>query len=367
MSWYFFGGFSAYAIVPSARVVNHSGWLVTQGWSGAHCSARSSATSRPTVVGLGDEGVEVVDRAEVGVDGVVAAVLGADRPRRAGVALGRGQGVVGALAVDLADRVDRRQVDDVEAHVGDGVEPLGRGREGAAGDLAGLGVVGRALGAREELVPAAVERARAVGVHRERALDGDQVAQRVARRAPRSTSGTGSAASRAAAGRFLSRRGLDRAVERPRGAALPSGSAGTFVRATRSSSRSPSVNISSTSISAAILISASCFQVPNGSDHASTRRSRRRRRPGVTQAVVAVGHARRAWSSGPAAGAVPSGSVSTTSAPSMSWPSRNTLAVTGNGSPTVALAGWRPRSTSGVTFMTGMRPTMRSNLARLSV
>ena len=43
----------------------------------------------PELVGLGDERVEVVDRAEVGVDGVVAAVLRADRPRRAGVALGR--------------------------------------------------------------------------------------------------------------------------------------------------------------------------------------------------------------------------------------------------------------------------------------
>jgi hypothetical protein len=31
MSWYFFGGFSAYAMEPSARVVNHSGWLVTYG------------------------------------------------------------------------------------------------------------------------------------------------------------------------------------------------------------------------------------------------------------------------------------------------------------------------------------------------
>ncbi len=48
MSWYFLGGFSAYAMVPSARVVKNSGWLVTQGWSGAACSARSSATSRPS-------------------------------------------------------------------------------------------------------------------------------------------------------------------------------------------------------------------------------------------------------------------------------------------------------------------------------
>ncbi|WP_309244482.1 hypothetical protein [Micromonospora parastrephiae] len=47
MSWYFFGGFSAYAMLPSARVVNHSGCSVTHGWSGAHCNARSIATSRP--------------------------------------------------------------------------------------------------------------------------------------------------------------------------------------------------------------------------------------------------------------------------------------------------------------------------------
>ena len=48
MSWYFLGGFSAYAIVPSARWVNHSGCSVTHGWSGEVCSARSIATSRPS-------------------------------------------------------------------------------------------------------------------------------------------------------------------------------------------------------------------------------------------------------------------------------------------------------------------------------
>src|SRR5665647_853788 len=48
MSWYFFGGFSAYAMLPSTRVVNHSGWAATQGWSGEHCRARSRATSRPS-------------------------------------------------------------------------------------------------------------------------------------------------------------------------------------------------------------------------------------------------------------------------------------------------------------------------------
>ena len=47
MSWYFFGGFSAYAMVPSGRTVNHSGCSATHGWSGAHWSAKSSATSMP--------------------------------------------------------------------------------------------------------------------------------------------------------------------------------------------------------------------------------------------------------------------------------------------------------------------------------
>ena len=39
----------------------------------------------PSSRGARDEGVEVVERAEVGVDGVVAALGRADRPRRAGV------------------------------------------------------------------------------------------------------------------------------------------------------------------------------------------------------------------------------------------------------------------------------------------
>ena len=48
MSWYFFGGFSAYAIEPSARLENHSGCSLTHGWSGEALSARSSATSSPS-------------------------------------------------------------------------------------------------------------------------------------------------------------------------------------------------------------------------------------------------------------------------------------------------------------------------------
>jgi len=75
--------------------------------------------------------------------------------------------------------VDRRQVDDVEAHRGDGVEALGGGAEVAARDRAGRVVAGGALGAGEELVPAAGEGALAVGVRRVGPLDRHQLTQRV--------------------------------------------------------------------------------------------------------------------------------------------------------------------------------------------
>ncbi len=131
MSWYFFGGFSAYAIEPSAALVNHSGCSATHGWSGAHCSARSSATSRPSSPALRTNASKSSSVPSSRVDRVVAALGRADRPRRADVVRLGDQRVVAALAVDLADRVDRRQVDDVEAHRGDGRQPLGRGRERA--------------------------------------------------------------------------------------------------------------------------------------------------------------------------------------------------------------------------------------------
>ena len=144
--------------MPSARVVNHSGCSVTHGWSGAHCSARSSATSRPVLARPAATNVaEVGQRAQLGVDRVVAALGRADRPRRADVGRLGGQRVVPALAVDPADRVDRRQVDHVEAHRGDAGQPPGRGGEGAV-PAACRPVDHRALGAGEELVPGGEER-----------------------------------------------------------------------------------------------------------------------------------------------------------------------------------------------------------------
>ncbi|CFP65603.1 Uncharacterised protein [Bordetella pertussis] len=41
------GGFSACRIEPSARCSNQSGWRCSQGWSGEHWIAKSSATSMP--------------------------------------------------------------------------------------------------------------------------------------------------------------------------------------------------------------------------------------------------------------------------------------------------------------------------------
>ena len=69
------------------------------------------------VRGVG-QACEVVDRSEFGMDRVVAPGLVPDRPRRTGIAGRRTERIVGALAVGVPDRVDRRQVDDVEAELG---------------------------------------------------------------------------------------------------------------------------------------------------------------------------------------------------------------------------------------------------------
>ena len=109
-----------------------------------------------------------------------------------------------------------------------------------------FGVVRGALGAREELVPAAVERRGAVGVRRVGALDGDQLAQRVARRGPSASSAASSAASRASARarRCRSAASIAPSSDRRRvGGRVRRSSAAR----TRSSSSRPSVNISSTS------------------------------------------------------------------------------------------------------------------------
>ena len=93
------------------------------------------------------------DRAELGVHGVVAALGGADRVRRAGIVRAGDERVVAALAVLAADRVDRQQVEDVEAEVGDRRDLL-------------LDRLQAAPRAREQLVPGAEAGPHAVDLDR---------------------------------------------------------------------------------------------------------------------------------------------------------------------------------------------------------
>src|SRR5262249_59655499 len=80
----------------------------------------------------------------------------ADRPRAPGVARLRGECIVAPLAPRAADGVDRRQVDDIEAHALHVRQPLEAivERAVAAWHLA--------LGARKKLVPGGEAGARAV-------------------------------------------------------------------------------------------------------------------------------------------------------------------------------------------------------------
>src|SRR6478735_5489702 len=102
-------------MVPSARVVNHCGLLVTQGWLGAACSARSRATSSPSSPA---RATKASKSSKVPRSGWIASWPPSLLPIAHGEpgSSGPGQGVVGALAVDLADPPDRREVEDVEAH-----------------------------------------------------------------------------------------------------------------------------------------------------------------------------------------------------------------------------------------------------------
>ena len=177
MSWYFLGGFSAKAMVPSARVVNHSGWRADPRVVGGALEREVHRHLHAEGARLGDEGVEVRERAEVGVDRVVAAVGRADRVGAAGV-LGAGvEGVVRSLLGGLADGVHRGEVDDVEAHVGDGREPGGGRAQRAGGPAVLLLVVGGALAAREQLVPRAGQGQLALHEERQVGGGGDVVAQ----------------------------------------------------------------------------------------------------------------------------------------------------------------------------------------------
>jgi hypothetical protein len=94
--------------------VNHSGCAAPTGDRAPAARGRA----RPRVPGRG-----LHEPAEVGESGCTASWP--PRPRRWPRGSGtRGRACCCALAVDLADRVDRRQVHDVEAHRGDGRQAL---------------------------------------------------------------------------------------------------------------------------------------------------------------------------------------------------------------------------------------------------
>ena len=114
------------------------------------------------LAGACEQPAEVLERAEARMHGLVSAFAAADRPGTSGI-VRRGAGaVVGALALDFADRMDRRQIEDIEAHRGDiGEESLDvRQRAVLAGPSGG--------GARKHLVPGREARALAVDLDGER-------------------------------------------------------------------------------------------------------------------------------------------------------------------------------------------------------
>src|SRR3546814_9177684 len=85
-----------------------------------------------------------------------------DRVRRSGVAGLRGEGVVAALAVGRADRMDRRQIHHVEAHPRHARKAFGRGAErprldGAVPEAAGPFRAGEELVPRSHPGPAALD------------------------------------------------------------------------------------------------------------------------------------------------------------------------------------------------------------------
>ena len=120
-----------------------------------------------------DEGAEIFQRAQFRMDGVVAAFGRADRIGAAGIAfLGRHR-IVAALAIGLADRVDRREIDHVEPHRRD-VRQAGDAIPERAVPARNL-----ALAAGHHFVPGAVPRPRPVG-HQRKQLRARQVGARLA-------------------------------------------------------------------------------------------------------------------------------------------------------------------------------------------
>ena len=129
------------------------------------------------VTGCGDEIVEILDGAQLRVYRVVSTLVAANRPGRADILGCGGHAVVAALAVHLADRMDGRKVDHVEAHFGDARQRLGGRRKGAVHGVArGVPATG---GPGKDLVPRAEPSQRPVHPDPVLLAAGDQFAQRI--------------------------------------------------------------------------------------------------------------------------------------------------------------------------------------------
>ena len=148
MSWYFLGGLLGVLDGPVRPVLEPLRVLAHVGMVGRALERDVERDLDPCGACRRHQMAEVLEGAEVGVHGLVAAQLGADRPGAAEIVRLGLDGVVAAFPVGAPNRVDRWQVEHVEAHPGDiGQTLLGR-LEGA---VAALG----AGGAGEHLVPAA--------------------------------------------------------------------------------------------------------------------------------------------------------------------------------------------------------------------
>src|SRR6516165_4800889 len=110
---------------------------------------------------------EVRERAQSRVKRIVAAFGAADRVGATGVVRARLQGVVAALAMRGADRMDRREIKDVEAHGAHGPKP--------ANDVRKSAMLARPSGRRagKEFVPGADAGLRPFDFDRNRGLTPD--------------------------------------------------------------------------------------------------------------------------------------------------------------------------------------------------
>ena len=75
MSWYFFGGFSAYLIVPSGRLPEPLGMLLHVGMVRRHLVGEVQRDLQSVGCGALDESVEVLDAAEPRFDRLVTAAF----------------------------------------------------------------------------------------------------------------------------------------------------------------------------------------------------------------------------------------------------------------------------------------------------